>query len=238
MFLGVFMAAGKGINFAGQYNYNVMITVDTTELQGVINHMRLIHTEAEFRKLMERAFQRSAPRVRTILKKEIPPEYSAKPAWIGHQVGSAKTFIGAEVSCIIPVSGIRGKVGREYKASATDGGSRVRKAYKKLRKSKKNPQGKSIRRSYKVMAQVLAGEASELPQGGRAVHFMVFTGSNKGRVFARLPQEGDRVRPGVGIGVPQMPTNRSEQAVQDGIRDLLYDRIQHEHTALIRGYAK
>jgi len=233
------MAFSKGGSFTGAYNQNVMITVDTTELQGVINHMRLIHSEAEFRKLMERAFRRSAPRVRTILKSEIPPEYAAKPAWIGHQVGSPQTFIGAEVSCTIPVSGIRGKVGREYKASATeDGGARVRKAYKKLRKSKKNPQGKSTRRSYKVMAQVLSGETSELPQGGRAVHFMVFTGSNKGRVYARLPQEGNRIRPGVGIGVPQMPTNRSEQAVQDGIRDLLYERIQHEHMALVKGYAK
>jgi hypothetical protein len=232
------MAFGKSINFSGQYNRNVMITVDTTELQGVIAHMRLIHTRDQFRRLMERAFQRTAPRVRTILKKEIPPDYAAKPAWIGRQVGSPQTFIGAEVTCTIPVSGIRGKVGREYRASATEGTARVRKAYRKLRKSKANPQGKSIRRSYKVMAQVLAGETSELPQGGRAVHFMVFTGSHKGRVFARLPQEGDRIRPGVGIGVPQMPANRSEQAVQDGIRDLLYERIQHEHMALVRGYAK
>ena len=67
---------------------------------------------------------------------------------------------------------------------------------------------------------------------------MVFKGPKRGRVFARLPGENNRIRPAVGIGVPQMPTTRSREAVQEGIAKTLQERIEHEHAAIIQGWAK
>ena len=211
----------------------VMLKVDTAELSGLIERMRAVHTQEQFRKVMYRALQRTGPRVRTILKKEVPADYRATPSWIGKQVGNPSTTIGAEVGCTIPVAGARGWVGGggPYKATASAGGARITTGYTGRR-------GKRTRRAYKVTASIVTAGGSTLPSSGKAVHFMVFSGPKKGRVFARLNQSGSRIRPAVGIGVPQMPTNRSEEAVQEGIIEVLKQRIEHEHAALVRGYAR
>lgn len=211
----------------------VMLRVDTSELSGLIERMRAVHTPEQFRKVMYRALKRTGSRTRTILKREVPPDYQATPSWIGKQVGDPRTSIGAEVGCSIPVEGARGWIGGSgpYKASASVGGSRITTPYAGRR-------GKRTRRAYKVTANVVTAGASTLPSSGDAVHFMVFSGPKKGRVYARLNKSGSRIRPAVGIGVPQMPTNRSEEAVQDGIMDVLKQRIEHEHEALVRRYAK
>jgi hypothetical protein len=209
----------------------VMLRVDTRGLSGLVERMRACHSKGEFNKLMYRAFQRTGPRVRSILKKEVPADYMASPGWIGAQVGNPQMSMGAEVGCTIPVSGVRGRIGSQYSATATSGGGRITTGYTGRR-------GKRTRRAYKVMAKIVTAGASALPDKGDAVHFMVFSGPNRGRVYARLNKSGTRIRPAVGIGVPQMPTNRSEKAVQEGILEVLKQRIEHEHTALIMRYAK
>lgn len=213
---------------------NVMLRVDTSQLSGLIERMRACHTKGEFQRLMYRAFQRTGPRVRTILKKEVPADYMATPGWIGGQVGNPQVSMGgmgAEVGCAIPVSGARGRIGNQYKATASAGGARITTGYTGRR-------GKRTRRAYKVMAKIVTAGESALPNKGDAVHFMVFSGPKRGRVYARLNKSGTKIRPAVGIGVPQMPTNRSEKAVQDGIIKLLEQRIEHEHHALVMRYAK
>lgn len=211
----------------------VIIRVDTTDLSALIERMRKAHTEKEFKQVMARAFRRTAPRVRTILRQEAPHDYQARPSWIAKQVKEARTTVTHEVACSIPVEGVRGYIGRTgiYGASASNEGTAVRTAYAGRR-------GKRTRRAYKINAKIVTSGASTLPSSGKGVHFMVFTGPHRGKVYARLDKKGDHIRPATGLGVPQMPTNRSRDAVQDGIMKLLKERIEHEHTVLIRGLAK
>ena len=209
----------------------IMMRVDITQLNGLIERMRAIHTKAEFRKVMYRAISRTGSRVRTILKQEVPVDYKAPSSWIGRQVGNPTMSSGAEVGCSIPVAGVRGKIGGTYKATADAGGSRITTGFS-------GKSGKRTRRAYKVRANIVSSGASVLPSSGEAVHFMVFSGPNKGKVYARLSKERNRIRPAVGIGVPQMPTNRSEAKVQEGIMELLEQRIAHEHEAIVKGYAR
>lgn len=212
----------------------VILRVDTSELSGLIEGMRAVHTEQEFRKLMYRAFRRAAPRVRTILRREIPHDYHAKSSWISRQVGKESTSIGGTVSCIIPVEGARGYIGKQgvYGASANVDGASIRSGYA-------GRKGKRTRRAYKISAQVVTSGASTLPgSGGTPVHFMVFSGPNRGKVYARLDKQGHHIRAATGIGLPQMPMNRTQDAVQEGIARLLQERIEHEHEVLIRGLAR
>ena len=205
----------------------VYLDVDISQLQTTIETMRAVHTKREFELVMYRAFRRTGQRVRTIMKKNIPKEYKAKPTWIGQNVKSPKTQFGgidgAAVSCSIPISGKRGVVGSQFKAAGPRG-----------RRSK-------TMKAYKITAQILKNKKTILPAkmpkdpyggnppfivrgGGRIPGGLVFTRKTK----ARLP-----VMRVVGIGVPQMPMNRAQDDVQDDIMQTLKLRIEHEHTRLI-----
>lgn len=205
----------------------VYLDVDISQLQATIAKMRAVHTKHEFELLMYRSFRRTGQRVRTIMKKDIPRQYQAKPTWIGQNVKSPQTqfggFGGSAVSCSIPIDGVRGVMGSQFKAAGPRG-----------RRSK-------TVKAYKITAQILKNQKSTLPSkmpddpyggnppfivraGGKIPGGLVFTRKTK----ARLP-----VLRVVGIGVPQMPMNRSQDDVQDDIMDTLKLRIEHEHAYLI-----
>lgn len=198
----------------------VYLRVDASDLSEKIEALRAVHTKHEFELLMYRAFKRTGGRVKTILKQDIPKEYFAKPSWIGSTVGNPKTNMGgiggAGVSCCIPIDGTRGVLGQQFAAAGPRG---------------RRGKGKA----YKITAKMVKSGASTLPAtmdsyGGQPPFFApglgqtVFTRKSK----ARLPIV--RV---VGIGVPQMPVNRSEKDVQEDILDTLKKRIEHEHAYLI-----
>lgn len=226
---------------AGKNDYGIMMHIDTSELDNVVQQLHAIHTQENFTKIMRRAVNRAASRMRMVLRNEIPADYMAKPMWIRQQVGGARTQVnGAIVTAQIPVTGIRGKVGGkgEYAATASDGARNIRTDFVGRRKTPGTRQKGRTRRAYKVMASVVTSNKSALPNKGEQIHFMVFSGAKKGRTFARLPNEGNRIRPAVGIGVPQMPTNRTKEAVERATVDMLRERIEHEHSVLIRGIVK
>ena len=136
-------------------NPGVYLDVDISDAMETISALRAVHTQAEFEKLMYRAFSRTGRHVKTILKKDLPKEYNAKPSWIGSQVGAPRTELGgvAGVSCSIPIKGTRGTIGGTFNAS---GGAHGWNA--KLRR-------------YKVSAQMVKGQRSTMPsqmshQGG------------------------------------------------------------------------
>jgi len=123
------------------------------------------------------------------------------------------------VSFSIPVSGARGKIGAGGIFKASGGGKAA------------------------VTARILKSKATKLPTkvgtgnkgtGTVAAHFM----TPSGKVYARMSDDRDDIRPAVGIGVPQMPTNRSQDAVQEKIMDTLRKRIEHEHWALMSGITR
>ena len=197
---------------------NNPITIDISELDGLIRDMRKIHTKQEYEQLMLRAFRRTGTRVKTILGKEIPKEYEAKSTWIKSNVGRPRTGFGggngASVSCSIPIDGARGVHGWQFRTS--------------------KPRGRPAKgRRYKIATHMIKGQTGELPpvmknQGGNPP----FIGPN-GIVFTRKTDKRLPIVRVAGIGIPQMPINRSEDDIQEEIIDTLKKRIEHEHNYLI-----
>lgn len=201
----------------------IYLHVDTSKLQGTIEKMRAVHTQREFELLMMRAFRRTGQRVKTILKTQLPKDYHAKPTWIGQNVRSPQTqfggFGGMAVSCTIPIDGARGVLGRQFHAA----GPRGRRS-------------KSLK-AYKITARIVKAGSTTLPsamhsQGGQPP-FIASGGTGGGIVFTRKGKARLPIVRVVGLGVPQMPMNRSEDKVQDDIMDTLQKRIEHEHAYLI-----
>jgi hypothetical protein len=218
--------------------------VDISHLTRTIMELRAIHTQREFELLMWRAFSHTGAKVKTILKKEIPKEYHAKPSWIGQNIGPPRTefggFGGAQVSCSIPVEGERGVLGRQVYAAGPRG---------------RRPKGKR----YKITAQIVKGQKSVLPetlpnQGGNPPFISSarksgktryardnkgrftkgnISGNVKGIVFTRKTKNRLPIVRVVARGVPQMPIARSQDAIQEQIAQHLRGRMEHEHRRLI-----
>lgn len=212
-------------------NPGVYLDVDISDAMETINALRAIHTPENFERLMYSAIRRTGRHVKTILKKDLPKEYNAKPSWIGSQVGAPKIELGggvAGVSCSIPIKGTRGTIGGTFNAS---GGAHGWNA---------------TRRRYKVSAQMVKSKRSILPsemkhQGGYPPFRNL--GSKLGKLtFTRTGEKTskgkDAIAKVVGISVPQMPLNRSEDDVQTDIMDMLMKRLEQEHARIIKGLGR
>ena len=206
----------------------IYLDVDVSHLARTIAALKEVHTQKEFELLMYRAFKRTGQRVRTVLKKDIPKEYRAKPTWIGQNVGNPRTQIGGTngslVSCTIPLSGVRGTMGKGAKFHAA--GPRGRRS-----KGKK---------AYKITAKIVKASNTTLPEkmpnktyGGQPPFLTASGKIKKGLVFTRKTKNRLPIIRVAAIGVPQMPMNRSENYVQGEIADTLFKRMIHEHQRLI-----
>jgi hypothetical protein len=204
----------------------IYLDVDISHLARTIAALKEAHSQKEFELLMYRAFQRTGQRVRTILKTDLPHEYKAKPAWIGQNVGNARTQIGGTngsvVSCTIPLKGARGTMGAGQKFHAA------------------GPRGRRGKKAYKITAQVVKTGNTVLPDkmptktyGGQPPFLTAAGKIKKGIVFTRKTKNRLPIIRVAAIGVPQMPMNRSADDVQDEIADTLFKRMEHEHARLI-----
>lgn len=199
------------------------MNIDISDATAMINALKVVHTQHEFELLMFRAFKRTGSTVKTILRKELPQDYEVKPSWVGSQVGSPRTQMGGGgigVSCIIPINGARGSIGGRFSAS---GGAHGWKAVRRGR--------------YKINAKIVKGQGSTMPpvmsrQGGQPP-FRNLGSSLGGATFTRVGKGRLPIARVVGLGVPQMPLNRSEDDVQERIMDTLMKRLEHEHAYLI-----
>ena len=207
----------------------VYLDIDISDAKAKIDALRLVHTPEEMNKLLRRAVDRTGSRVKTILKTEIPQDYEVKPTWVASHVGKPKTTVGGGglgVSCNIPIDGHRGSIGGRYGAS---GGSH---GWKAVRRGKR----------YKISAKIVKGSKSTMPatmrhQGGNPPFRNL--GSKLGGVtFTRAGKERFPIVRVVGLGVPQMPLNRSKDDVQEEIMETLMKRLEHEHQYIIRQRCK
>lgn len=233
-----------------------LLSIDTSDAQDLMNGLSRAYDERTFQQLMYRVMQRAGTRTRTLVKKLVPADYHAPGGWVGSAVGAPEIQTSAGgAGCIIPVDGARGKIGRggPFKASASGaGGGKVRSAYE-------GRKGSRTRRAYKINAQIVKAGGSALPSAGDRPHIMIMgraghvggvyvvrkdLGTYMATVHRRTKTKGIRtykakktvIVSAVGIGVPQMPMTRSADKIQLGISQLLYERMEHEHEALLRRY--
>ena len=74
---------------------------------------------------------------------------------------------------------------------------------------------------------------SQMSHQGGNPPFRNLGSSLGGLTFTRTTDDRLPIARVAGIGVPQMPLNRSEDDVQTDIMDMLMKRLEHEHERLI-----
>lgn len=188
------------------------LTVDCSDVIAKAQKMRTQLSEKKFHQMMASSFKDTARKTGVIMKREIPKEYEAKPAWIGSNIKSFRMINGG-LGCVIPVSGVRGIVGDKFSAA---GGTGKPKA--------------GVRQI--ITTRLLKGKSSKLPakmahQGGQPpfrIGKLVFTRTTKSaKPIARV----------AGLGVPQMPVNKSKAAITKEIVEYLGQRVEHNFQRMI-----
>lgn len=185
---------------------NVLIEVDISELKPVMDHMKNVMGPAKFEQFMYRTMSEVGRKVKTIVKKDVQHDYEVTQSWVGSQIGRPRISMGgAGVQCLVPVKGHRGSVGGTYKAMAFKKGAKVRG---------------------RVRAKIVKGGTSTMPQ------HMSHQGGNppfmaNGIAFTRKTKKPYPIASVVGLGVPQMPMNRSQDEVQRDIVRYAEERLVH-----------
>lgn len=193
---------------------NPPIYVDMSELESTIEHLRLVLTRDQFEKVMYRTFGEVGRRSKTMIGREVVQDYAVTQQWVKSQIGSYQLSFGGEfpVTCKIPLKGHKGSIGGRFALSSPA----------------------RSRRQGRVRARIVRAGVSTMPQkmdnqGGNppfVANGVAFTRRTK----ARFPIV--RV---VGLGVPQMPLNRSAEKVQDALLDYAGQRLEHHFQRMIRG---
>lgn len=191
---------------AGSYvNGGAYLQVDMGDVARMIDDMRGILTRDQFERLLYRTFGEVGRRSKTIISRAVRQDYVAQDGWIRAQIMRPQLSMGGDVQCRIPIKGTKGVIGQRFPASGGSGRKYGRR---------------------RISASIVRTGRSRLPavmknQGGNPP-FMSGDVAFTRRTEARLPIV--RV---VGLGVPQMPLNRSSDEVQDQILDLCGRRLEH-----------
>lgn len=181
----------------------VYLNVDMSDVQRTIDLMRGVLTREQFERLMYRTFGEAGRRSKTLIAREVVQDYVVTQAWVRSQIQRYRLSFGgpSPVTCVIPISGHKGSIGGRFRARGGRRGARIR-------------------------ASIVTAGQSTLPetmdhQGGNPP-FMV-----NGVAFTRRTHRRFPIVRVVGLGVPQMPLNRSSDEVQDSLLQYIGNRLEH-----------
>ena len=178
------------------------LDVDMSDVQRTITLMRGLLKPEQFTRLIHRTFNEVGNRSRTIIAREVTRDYNVTQAWVRSQVERYRLEMGglSGVTCIIPLRGHKGTIGGRFSAT--------------------------WRRYGALRARITRGGMSTLParmkNQGNNPPFMA-----NGVAFTRRTTERLPIVRVVGLGVPQMPLNRSADNVQDQILEVAGNRLEH-----------
>ena len=229
---------------------NPYLNIDMSDVYEKLNEMKQVVGEKNAAKILYWTVKDSARHIRAKLSPILRKEYQSRAMTIRRSIGEA--IMTGEMSCVIPIENTRNIIGGDdfpLDGSTTrvvKGNERRRK--KAIEAGKKPKPGKK----YKIRAKILKKGVSTMPDvmpgAGRSSYgdqppFLMPVKSKSGptgkhivmtrKGKARLP-----IISVVGIGVPQMPLNRSRAAVEDDIADFAMDRLVHHYEAVLKKYVK
>jgi hypothetical protein len=237
-----------------------MMNLDMSDVMGLLSDMKNSMSERQYTTLLYRVMNRTGSRAKTLVAKEVTTDYQIPYGKALSAISPPMTTKGNGVTCVLRVSGARGKIARDG-GKGTFKATPVRSRNGKIRKmQKKTFRAIGAKGGYAVQARILKGGMTILPKTGEGTHFMVSSGPREGEVYVRLSGgqkytakvtytkkngvevthyvKKDAIRPGVGIGVPQMPMNRSAPKIQARIIEVMRERILHEHRVIMENLAR
>lgn len=190
-------------------NGNNPLYIDMSDVGVKMEVMRMALTQAQFEKMMLRLFGEVGRKVKTIVAKDVQVDYAVTQSWVKSQIGPYSLGFGGgfPVTCKIPINGAKGVIGPRFKLSG---------------------------RKRKISARIVKSNVSVLPkemsgQGGNPP--FVYGGV----VYTRRTRKRHPIVRVVGLGVPQMPLNRSADAVQTDILDYIDKRLDHHFMGMFGG---
>ena len=195
------------------------LEIDASDLKGKISALETRMQPEQFERAMYGIYNRTGRHVSKILRQDLPHKYEVKAGEITAAVKGPKITSGSgSVGCSIPIRGMRGKIGSQYKASGGAHG------------------WQSLKRKYRVKARILKGTQSTLPEKWHAGYppFRNLGSKLGGLTFARQSRKRGPILKLTGIAIPQMPLNRSEDEVQEDIKLYLEKQIDDRFRALLR----
>ena len=193
-----------------------LIYIDATEVLAMTEKMRDVLSADNFNKVMARTYKRVAGGVGTILSSELPKKYEVKAGAVGAAVGKPQI---EGITCRIPIKGTRWHIGGQFKVVGARG--RPRKGAPLV-----------------VRARIVKSGVSTLPKNlpewefGQPV-FLI----NKVAFARRFKHSKKPIMPVVGIGIPQMPLNRSREDFMAELKTRLEKELTHQFDWMMRSLA-
>lgn len=194
----------------------VYIEIDASETLELLNRIQILVKPEQFRQIVYRVYKRTGRHVITAVKKSVSHDYAVKQKEVEKAIGKPKlSMYSGEIGCTVPIKGNRGAIGGMFSASGSAKG------------------WQSVRKKYRVKTHVIRGARKPLPKQmsdiGGFPPFRNSTAPDLHNVtFTRVTKDQLPIRKIVGIAIPQMPMNRSRDAVQDDIIKFMMQRIEQE----------
>lgn len=194
----------------------VYIEIDASEAVQLLNRIQILVKPEQFRRIVYNVYKRTGRHVITAVKKDVSHDYAVTQKEVEKAVGKPKlSMYSGEIGCTIPITGRRGAIGGMFSASGSAKG------------------WQSVRKKYRVKTHVIRGARKPLPKQmndiGGLPPFRNSTATKLHNVtFTRVTKDQLPIRKIVGIAIPQMPMNRSREAVQDDIIKFMMKRIEQE----------
>ncbi|MBQ8708505.1 MAG: hypothetical protein IJ523_10500 [Succinivibrionaceae bacterium] len=206
--------------------------IDVSDVVGKLMYLSGRHEVGVFHAMMQRTFMETGRHARPVIKREILKEYEVKSSWVDDKLGQPRP-LGTELGCLIPIKSKRGAIGGIY--VATGGMTRVQGTVQHMRDGTTRNR-KAHWRVRRINAKIVKGQQSTMPelmahQGGNPP----FRNGMAGVAFTRTTKARLPIASVVGLGVPQMPINRSRPAIEADIKIYLMKRLQHNYERLILG---
>lgn len=226
------------------------LSIDMSDVYEKLREIRQVVGEKNAEKILYWTVKDTAGHIRKTLSPILRKEYQSRAMTIRGSIGQPE--MNGAMSCVIPIENTRNIIGgkdfpldgsttRVVKGNAT----RRKKA---LEAGKKPKPGKK----YKIRAKILKKGVSTMPDvmpgAGRSSYgdqppFLMPVKSKEGAtgkyiVMTRKGKEKLPIIRVVGIGVPQMPLNRSREEVKDDIAEYAMKRLVHNYEAVLQKYVK
>lgn len=191
----------------------IEVDLDDDNFGWMVDMLRGIMKKEKFERAMYGVFRDTSRHVAAILRQDLPKHYYVQRKEITAVVKSPKLdMTGGQVNCSIPLTGRRKSIGGTYTASGSARG------------------WESLRKKYRVTAKIVKDGASLLPQslgeqGGQPPFRNIPSRLGKAAFTRSGPGFKAPIRGVVGLAVPQMPMNRSEEDVGNDIVDYAIKRL-------------
>lgn len=197
--------------------------LDSSDLNRMLSVARGLLNNGNYTRLLQRTVKETAAKVRTIVSQEVPEDYEVSARWAREGVMPYRLNVGGggSVNCVIPLSGRKGVHARTGSGQNNNG----------LFPASAN--------GNRITSKVVKGRTTTLPehmrrQGGNPP-FMATMPNGYTLVMTRRTDKRLPIVRVVGVALPQMPMNRSQDDIEEEIITRMTERLQHNFDYMFGG---